>query len=86
MVGCRQAERGRTVIGQTRTEDGGRDRGREGRLPGSPSLRTGRAVFSHPALRSIVLPQRGLAFTCMGRCQVEQPMRREKGIRIAVMI
>ena len=35
------------------------DRGREGRLPGLPSLRTVRAYFTHTALRSVVLPDEG---------------------------
>ena len=36
------------------------DRGRDDRLPGRPSLRTVRAVLPHTALRSAVLPPRGL--------------------------
>src|SRR5579872_4198141 len=36
------------------------DRGRGNRLSESPSLRTGRADLPHPALQSVVLPQRGV--------------------------
>ena len=42
--------------------------------PASPSLRTGRADLPHPALRSVVLPARGLANRAVGSLQAEQPM------------
>src|ERR1700720_3001282 len=46
----------------------------------SPSLRTGRADLPHPALRSMVLPARGLNGLGMGVAQAEEPMLGKVGI------
>ena len=63
-----------------------RDRGREGQLPGLPSLRTVRAVLPHTALQSVVLPARGLTERRMGRDEGEQPMLGEERIRPTLMV
>src|SRR5204863_4208912 len=63
------------------------DRGREGRLGSTPpSLRTGRADLPHPALRSMVLPARGLASLGMGVLQAEKPMLRKEGVGPAEIV
>ena len=62
------------------------DRGREGRLPGSPSLRTVRPDFPGTALQLVVLPRRGLTGYHMGCFQGVQPKLRKVGIRPTLMI
>jgi hypothetical protein len=64
----------------------GKDRGRRDRLPGLPSLRTGRAGFPHPALRLMVLPLGGLNETNVGCIQGKQPCFVEIGIRPTLVI
>ena len=59
------------------------DRGRENRLiPGSPSLRTVRAVLPHTALQSVVSIM-GLDETAVSLAQAAKPMLRKVGIRPA---
>ncbi len=60
--------------------------GTTGCLPGRSSLRTVRAVFPHTALRSVVLPPRGLTSRCMGCNYGEQPLLGKEGIRPALMV
>src|SRR3954462_7543872 len=62
------------------------DRGREGRLPGPPSLRTGLADLPHPALRLVVLPPRGLTELGVGCGKGKQPLLSKEGIRPAVVV
>src|SRR5882724_6230132 len=52
----------------------------------SPSLRTGLAVFPHPALQSVVLPASGLTNRCMGCDKGEQPLFGKEGVGPAVVI
>src|SRR5262249_36881290 len=49
-------------------------------------LRTGRADFPHPALRSVVLPPRGLTVRRMSCDQAIQPLCGKEGIRPALMV
>ena len=56
------------------------DRGRKDRFPDLPSLRTGQAVFPHPALRSMVLPLNGLTGLCTGILQEKEPKIGKVGI------
>ena len=44
------------------------DWGRDGDITPRPSLRTGRAVFPHPALQSVVYPCRGLVVLLFPGC------------------
>src|SRR5207253_8340910 len=53
---------------------------------GSPSLRTGRADFPHPALQSVVLPARGLAGQGMGFLQAIEPKLGKVGVGPARLI
>src|SRR5207245_125860 len=62
------------------------DRGRESRLLGSPSLRTGRADLPHPALRSVVLPPRGLTGQSMGITQGEEPQLGKESVGPTLMV
>ena len=51
-----------------------------------PALRTGRAVLPHPALRSVVLPTRGLTGQGMGLLQAEEPVLGKESIGPTPMI
>jgi hypothetical protein len=51
-----------------------------------PSLRTVQAVFPHTALRSVVLPRRGLTYRGSGCCQAIQPVLGKEGVRPALVI
>jgi uncharacterized protein (DUF488 family) len=62
------------------------DRGRKDRFPDFLSLRTGHAVFPHPALRSMVLPLSGLTGLGSGIHQEEEPEIGKVGIRPPDMI
>ena len=63
----------------------GRDRGREVRLPGLPSLRTVRAVLPHTALR-LPVASIGLDFLSPGTLQRKESCFGKEGVGVTPMI